>query len=46
MVYTSVRLDVYSENPYALRLYQGNGYMKRGYADWRKGRFFMMEKQL
>ncbi len=44
MGYTSVRLDVFSQNPYALKLYEKFGYEKRGYADWRKGRFFLMEK--
>lgn len=42
----SVRLDVFTENPYALRLYEKNGYEKRGYTDWRKGRFLLMEKKL
>lgn len=37
---TSVRLDVFSENPYAIRLYKHNGYVQRGHVDWRKGRFF------
>jgi len=46
MGYSSVRLDVFSENPYALKLYEKNGYEKRGHADWRKGRFFLMEKTL
>lgn len=42
----SVRLDVFAENPFALSLYQKNGYKTVGIADWRKGRFFLMEKQL
>lgn len=42
----SIRLDVFSENPYALKLYEGLGYAKTGHADWRKGRFFLMEKYL
>lgn len=46
MGYLSIRLDVFSENPYALKLYEKNGYEKRGHADWRKGRFFLMEKTL
>ncbi len=46
MGYDSVRLDVFSENPYALKLYDKNGYTKRGYADWRKGRFYLMEKSI
>lgn len=44
--FESVRLDVFSENPYALKLYEHNGYVKRGHADWRKGRFYLMEKGL
>lgn len=44
--YDSVRLDVFNQNPYALKLYEKNGYLKRGYADWRKGRFLLMEKKL
>jgi len=46
MGYLSIRLDVFSENPYAIKLYEKNGYKKRGHADWRKGRFFLMEKTL
>ena len=42
----SVRLDVFSENPYAIRLYEHNGYVQRGHVDWRKGRFLLMEKKL
>ena len=42
----AVRLDVYSENPYALRLYRHHGYRETGTADWRKGRFLLMEKLL
>lgn len=44
--YQSVRLDVFTENPYAQNLYRHNGYEVRGYADWRKGRFDLMEKYL
>ena len=42
----SIRLDVFSENPYALKLYSNLGYSKVGYADWRKGRFYLMEKYI
>lgn len=42
----AVRLDVFSENPYALALYRRGGYEQIGVADWRKGRFFLMEKLL
>lgn len=46
MGFQSVRLDVYAENPYANRLYENSGYIRRGHADWRKGRFWLMEKKL
>ncbi len=46
MGYLSIRLDVFSKNPYALKLYEKNGYEKRGHADWRKGHFFLLEKTL
>ena len=46
MGYTSVRLDTFTKNPFAQRLYRHNGYEARGYADWRKGRFDLMEKAL
>ena len=42
----SVRFDAFTQNPYALRLYDKLGYVKVGYADWRKGRFVLMEKKL
>lgn len=46
MGYESVRLDVFTLNPYAQRLYRNNGYTVTGCADWRKGRFDLMEKLL
>ena len=42
----AIRLDVFSENPFALSLYRNAGYEKVGFADWRKGRFYLMEKLL
>lgn len=42
----AIRLDVFCENPYALKLYSDNGYLKVGIANWRKGNFFLMEKLL
>ena len=42
----AIRLDVFEKNPYALKLYYAFGYEKVGYADWRKGRFYLMEKYL
>lgn len=46
MGYKSIRLDAFTENPYAQRLYRKSGYIVRGYADWRKGRFELMEKKI
>ena len=46
MGYHSIRLDVFAGNPFAQRLYLHNGYEARGYADWRKGRFDLLEKKL
>ena len=42
----AIRLDVFSQNPFALSLYYNCGYEKVGFADWRKGRFYLMEKHL
>lgn len=42
----ALRLDVFSENPYAIKLYEDMGYSKTGHADWRKGRFYLMEKYI
>ena len=46
MGYQSVRLDTFTENPFAQRLYRHNGYEPRGHANWRKGMFDLMEKKL
>ncbi|ORX81358.1 acetyltransferase [Anaeromyces robustus] len=46
MGYHSIRLDTFTQNPFAQRLYRHNGYEPRGYANWRKGRFDLMEKRL
>lgn len=46
MGYQSIRLDTFTENPFAQRLYLHNGYKSRGYANWRKGKFDLMEKKL
>lgn len=42
----SIRLDVFSQNPYALKLYSNLGYTVAGYADFRKGIFVLMEKHI
>lgn len=44
--FESVRLDAFTRNPYALKMYDKLGYVIVGTADWRKGRFFLMEKKL
>ena len=46
MKITSIRLDVYSNNPFALELYSNSGYEKVGFVDWQKGRFYLMEKYI
>lgn len=42
----SIRLDAFTKNPYAIKLYKNLGYKIAGYADWRTGRFYLMEKDL
>lgn len=42
----TIRLDVFTENPFALKLYRNNGYRETGTAHWRKGTFLLMEKHL
>ncbi len=42
----SIRLDVFSQNPFSQRLYERAGYRKTGEANWRKGLFYLMEKDL
>lgn len=42
----AIRLDVFSRNPYALKLYQNCGFERVGKAEWRKGLFYLMEKYL
>lgn len=42
----AVRLDVFSGNPAARSLYLHAGYKVVGCADWRMGRFYLMEKVL
>ena len=40
----AIRLDAFCNNPYALRLYDSLHYSRVGHANWRKGRFYLMEK--
>lgn len=42
----AIRLDAFSNNPFSLKLYDSLQYSRVGYADWRKGRFYLMEKYL
>ncbi|MDP4147194.1 MAG: GNAT family N-acetyltransferase, partial [Bacillota bacterium] len=39
-------LDVFSLNPFALKMYYKQGYIKVGEVNWRKGKFYLMEKKL
>lgn len=40
----AIRLDAFCNNPYSIRLYDSLHYSRVGHADWRKGRFYLMEK--
>lgn len=42
----SIRLDCFTLNPYALKLYRNLGYAKTGIVTWRKGDFYLMEKSV
>lgn len=42
----AVRLDAFSKNPYALRLYENNNYKRVGEVNFRKGLFYLYEKIL
>src|SRR5216683_1705261 len=44
--YSAIRLDAFSANPRALRLYGGLGYRDSGGASFRKGPFRCFEKEL
>lgn len=44
--YDCIRLDAFTQNPHALRLYEGFGYTKTGEVTYRKGQFVLMEKAL
>lgn len=40
----AIRLDAFFNNPFSLKLYDSLQYSRVGYADWRKGRFYLLEK--
>lgn len=42
----AIRLDVFSQNPFSQKLYEKFGFKQTGIADWRKGRFYLMEKYI
>lgn len=42
----SIRLDAFSQNPSALRLYENLGYKKAGRVSWRTGEFYLYEKMI
>lgn len=44
--FTVIRLDAYSGNPASLALYGHLGFRKAGEANWTKGTFWLMEKDL
>lgn len=44
--YSIIRLDTFSENPKAISLYRGLGYIHAGEVMFRKGQFYLMEKHL
>jgi len=41
-----IRFDAFTQNPYALRLYERLGYRRAGEVSFRKGRFVLWEKAL
>ena len=44
--YETLRLDAFSQNPFALRLYEKRGYERVGEVMFRKGLFYFYEKKL
>lgn len=44
--YQVIRLDTFSKNPYALRLYDRLGYRRSGIVWFPKGKFYCFEKKL
>ena len=43
---STIRLDAFSQNPAALKLYEARGYEKAGDIVYRKGLFYLYEKKL
>ena len=44
--YKGIRLDAYTQNPYAIKLYENAGYHKVHEVTFRKGQFYLYEKTL
>ncbi len=44
--YKTIRFDTFSENPGAMNLYKSLGYNIPGYVNFRKGKFWVFEKQI
>lgn len=44
--FETIRLDSFTKNPYATKLYDKSGYNIVGHAHWRKGKFDLREKKL
>lgn len=44
--YASIRLDAFTKNPAAVRLYRGRGYRLAGTVDFRKGPFYCFELEV
>lgn len=42
----TIRLDAFSLNPFALKMYEKIGYIKIGEANFRKGLFYLFEKKI
>lgn len=42
----TIRLDAFSENIYAIKMYEKLGYVNVGEANWRKGKFYLLEKKI
>ncbi len=42
----TLRLDAFTQNPHAVAMYHKFGYQTVGFADFRKGEFYLMEKKL
>lgn len=42
----SIRLDAFSKNSHSLHMYEKLGYKKTGETNWRKGLFYLFEKNI